>query len=116
MLGDPAKTVRWRTSQFEQFASNFTIKVNQDLTYTSFETALREKKCAPTHGANSRYGEFIAIMKPMVEYGAEFGRLDKKLIDLLPSSLKLIAAGGAGFDWADHEELGRKGNSSWALC
>jgi lactate dehydrogenase-like 2-hydroxyacid dehydrogenase len=50
-------------------------------------------------------------MKPMVEYGAEFGRLDKKLIDLLPSSLKLVAAGGAGFDWADHEELGRKGIS-----
>lgn len=115
MLGDPAKTVRWRTSQFEQFASNFTIKVNQDLTYTSFETALREKKCAPTHGANFRYGKIIAIMKPMVEYGAEFGRLDKKLIDLLPSSLKLIAAGGAGFDWADHEELGRKGNSSCDL-
>jgi hypothetical protein len=48
MLGDPAKTVRWRISQFEKFASNYTIKVNQDLTYRSFETALREKKYAPT--------------------------------------------------------------------
>jgi lactate dehydrogenase-like 2-hydroxyacid dehydrogenase len=45
----------------------------------------------------------------MVEYGAEFGRLDKELIDLLPKSLKVIAAGGAGFDWADTEELGRRG-------
>lgn len=52
-------------------------------------------------------------MKPMVEYGAEFGKLDKELIALLPKSLKLIAAGGAGFDWADHEELGRKGISSY---
>ena len=43
----------------------------------------------------------------MVVYGAEFGRLDKELISLLPKSLKLIAAAGAGFDWADHEELGR---------
>jgi lactate dehydrogenase-like 2-hydroxyacid dehydrogenase len=50
-------------------------------------------------------------MKPMVEYGSEFGKLDKELIALLPKSLKLIAAGGAGFDWADHEELGRKGIS-----
>jgi hypothetical protein len=54
-----------------------------------------------------RYGDFVAIMKPMVEYGAEFGKLGKDLIALLPKSLKLIAAGGAGFDWADHEELGR---------
>jgi lactate dehydrogenase-like 2-hydroxyacid dehydrogenase len=52
------------------------------------------------------------MMKPMVEYGAEFGRLDKELIDLLPPSLRLIAAGGAGFDWADTEELGRKGKLS----
>jgi lactate dehydrogenase-like 2-hydroxyacid dehydrogenase len=48
----------------------------------------------------------------MVEYGAEFGRLDKELIDLLPKSLKVIAAGGAGFDWADTEELGRRGPPS----
>jgi hypothetical protein len=60
---------------------------------------------------DSRYGDFVAIMKPMVEYGSEFGKLDKELIALLPKSLKLIAAGGAGFDWADHEELGRKGTS-----
>jgi hypothetical protein len=59
-----------------------------------------------------RYGDFVAIMKPMVEYGAEFEKLDKELIALLPKSLKLIAAGGAGFDWADHEELGRNGTSN----
>jgi lactate dehydrogenase-like 2-hydroxyacid dehydrogenase len=60
-------------------------------------------------GVDSRYGDFVAMMKPMVEYGAEFGKLDSELIDFLPKSLKLIAAGGAGFDWADHEELGRHG-------
>jgi hypothetical protein len=51
----------------------------------------------------------VAVMKPMVEYGAEFGKLDPELISLLPKSLKVIAAAGAGFDWADHEELGRQG-------
>jgi lactate dehydrogenase-like 2-hydroxyacid dehydrogenase len=49
------------------------------------------------------------MMKPMVEFGAEFGRLDNYLIPLLPPSLRLIAAGGAGFDWVDTEALGRKG-------
>ena len=49
------------------------------------------------------------MMKPMVEYGMEFGRLDNEIIPLLPSSLHLIAAGGAGFDWVDAEALGRKG-------
>ena len=55
----------------------------------------------------------MAAIKPMVEYGAEFGKLDKELIALLPSSLKVIAAGGAGFDWADAEELGRRGPPSY---
>ena len=31
------------------------------------------------------------------------------IVPILPSSLKLIAAGGAGFDWVDAEALGRKG-------
>jgi len=53
------------------------------------------------------------MMKPMVEYGAEYGRLDSELIELLPKSLKLIAAGGAGFDWADHEELGCHGTPEY---
>jgi lactate dehydrogenase-like 2-hydroxyacid dehydrogenase len=47
----------------------------------------------------------------MVEFGAEFGRLDGEIIPLLPQSLKVITAGGAGFDWVDHEQLGRRGIS-----
>jgi lactate dehydrogenase-like 2-hydroxyacid dehydrogenase len=108
-LGDPKDTIRWRTSQFKTFSSNFTIKVNEDTTRSSFTKALQEKKYPKFYVVNYRYGDFIAIMKPMVEYGAEFGRLDKPLIDLLPSSLKVIAAGGAGFDWVEVEELGKRG-------
>lgn len=63
--------------------------------------------------SDGRYGDFVAMMKPMVEYGAEYGRLDSELIELLPKSLKLIAAGGAGFDWADHEELGCHGTPEY---
>jgi hypothetical protein len=108
LLGDPTKTIRWRNVQFDKFSTPFNVKVIVDLTRDAFETALREKKYPP-HIQLMRYGDFVAMMKPMVEYGTEFGRLDKDLIELLPRSLKVIAAGGAGFDWVDHEELGRKG-------
>jgi len=47
ILGDPKKTVRWRTSQFETFSSNFNIKVNEDLTRESFTKALQTKKFNP---------------------------------------------------------------------
>ena len=53
------------------------------------------------------FGDFVAIMEPFVEYGAEFVRLYKEFICLLPKSLNLNVAGVAGFDLTDHEERGR---------
>ena len=44
MLGDPKNTVRWRTTEFETFCSNFEVKVNEDLTRGSFKKALQTKK------------------------------------------------------------------------
>ena len=44
ILGDPKKTIRWRTSQFKTFSSNFKVKVNEDLTRESFVKALQTKK------------------------------------------------------------------------
>jgi hypothetical protein len=109
ILGDPSTTVRHRQAQFKEFSGNFNVKVNVDLKRDSFKKALETKKYDHYWELLMRYGDFVAMMKPMVEFGNEIGRLDKELIDLLPASLKLIAAGGAGFDWADHEELGRRG-------
>jgi lactate dehydrogenase-like 2-hydroxyacid dehydrogenase len=37
------------------------------------------------------------------------GQWDDKLIDLLPSSVRIFASAGAGFNWADVEALGRRG-------
>jgi len=44
MLGDPKNTVRWRTTEFETFCSNFHVKGNEDLTRESFKKALQTKK------------------------------------------------------------------------
>lgn len=37
------------------------------------------------------------------------GRWDAELIDLLPTSVKVFASAGAGFDWADTKLLGETG-------
>lgn len=42
------------------------------------------------------------------------GRWDAELIDLLPSSVKVFASAGAGFDWADTKLLGERGALSVA--
>lgn len=39
------------------------------------------------------------------------GRWDAELVDLLPTSVRVFASAGAGFDWADTELLGKKGES-----
>ena len=40
------------------------------------------------------------------------GKWDAELIDLLPTSVKVFASAGAGFDWADTQLLGEKGEYS----
>ena len=45
------------------------------------------------------FGDFVAIMEPFVEYGAEFVRLYKEFICLLPKPLKLIIARVSGSIW-----------------
>lgn len=37
------------------------------------------------------------------------GRWDAELIGLLPTSVKVFASAGAGFDWADTKLLGKRG-------
>ena len=65
----------------------------------AFVAALRER----------RWGDFAAIFRPFWGSGGEMGVWDKELIDLLPPSVKVFASAGAGFDWADTELLGARG-------
>lgn len=64
-----------------------------------FISALREK----------RWGDFHAIFRPFWGTGGEMGKWDRELIDLLPSTVKVFASAGAGFDWADTKLLGERG-------
>ncbi len=54
-----------------------------------------------------RYGSFSAVLKPHVETGTEMGLWNEQLVSLLPHSVHIFAAGGAGYDWADIEALAR---------
>ena len=40
------------------------------------------------------------------------GRWDQELVPLIPSSCKIFASAGAGFDWADVDVLAAKGRVS----
>lgn len=64
-----------------------------------FLQALRDRK----------WGDFSAIMRPFWNSGGEMGRWDKELIPLLPTSLKVFASAGTGFDWADIDLLAEAG-------
>ena len=61
------------------------------------------------HLKNKTWGDFVAIMRPYWNTGGEMKRWDKELIDLLPTSLKVYASAGAGYDWVDTELLAERG-------
>ncbi|KXH30283.1 2-ketogluconate reductase [Colletotrichum simmondsii] len=80
------------------FTDRFTVVPNEEPDRTSFIKALKEKK----------YGDFSAIFRPHFQTGGEMGQWDDELIDLLPSSVRIFASAGAGFNWADVDALGRR--------
>ncbi|KAL4756521.1 D-mandelate dehydrogenase-like dehydrogenase [Aspergillus foveolatus] len=81
------------------FLARFDVIQNDALDRPSFIQALKEK----------RYGDFVAIFRPHFQSGGEMGQWDDELIDLLPSSVRIFASAGAGFNWADVKALGRRG-------
>lgn len=61
--------------------------------------------------AKGEYGEFEAILRPFWNTGGEMGHWDEELISLLPSSVKVFASAGAGYNWADVDVLAEHGAS-----
>lgn len=57
----------------------------------------------------ARYGDFAAIFRPHFQTGGEMGQWDSELILLLPSSCRIFASAGAGFNWADVDLLAEHG-------
>ncbi|KAK9327552.1 hypothetical protein V1520DRAFT_371961 [Lipomyces starkeyi] len=61
--------------------------------------ALKEKK----------WGDFHAIFRPYWNTGGEMGQWNEEMISLLPSTVKVFASAGAGYNWADVDVLAKYG-------
>ncbi|PSN71789.1 hypothetical protein BS50DRAFT_629916 [Corynespora cassiicola Philippines] len=83
----------------KEFLARFDVVQNEDLNRESFIKALKDKK----------YGDFVAIFRPHFQTGGEMGQWDSELIPLLPSSCKIFASAGAGYNWADVDLLASRG-------
>lgn len=59
-----------------------------------------------------RWGDFHAICRPAWGSGGEMGDWDAELVGLLPETVKVFAAAGAGFEWVDTKLLGERGKIS----
>jgi hypothetical protein len=109
-IGDP---VKWNTQLYEQLSKDYTFvrPSFEERQRDAFMQGLKEKK----------WGDFSAIFRPFWNTGGEMGRWDKDMIPLIPSSCKIFASAGAGFDWADVDLLAARGMklfscpTAWAL-
>lgn len=97
-IGDP---IRYNPATYAEFSQAFEVirPSTAERERSEFKKALQER----------RWGDFSAIFRPFWGTGGEMGRWDAELIDLLPTSVKVFASAGAGFDWADTELLGERG-------
>ncbi|KAI8624629.1 D-isomer specific 2-hydroxyacid dehydrogenase [Xylariaceae sp. FL1651] len=95
-IGEP---IKYNHEFFEKdFCPRFQVARNEEPDRASFIQALKDKK----------YGDFSAIYRPHFQTGGEMGQWDDELISLLPSSVRIFASAGAGFNWADVDALGRR--------
>jgi hypothetical protein len=97
-IGDP---IKYNPAIYARFSSSFTVirPSLEERQRPAFIQALKEK----------RWGDFSAIFRPFWSTGGEMGRWDRELIEFLPSSVKVFASAGAGFDWADVDVFAEKG-------
>ena len=89
-LGDP---IIYNHSLYSQLSSKYTI-INP-------AAPSLERSAFKKHLQDRTWGNFSAIMRPFWNTGGEMGRWDQELIELLPTSMRVMASAGAGFDWVD---------------
>ncbi|EOA86498.1 hypothetical protein ACJQWK_08627 [Exserohilum turcicum] len=95
-LGDD---IRWNHDLYAELQSKFHIVRTYSMARQDFIHALRDK----------RWGDFVGMYRPFWNTGGEMGNWDEELISLLPSSCKIYASAGAGFDWVDTRTLAQHG-------
>ncbi|KAK5951595.1 hypothetical protein OHC33_007273 [Knufia fluminis] len=97
-LGD---SIKHNPKVYDRLCENFTIiqPSLEERQRPAFIQALNEK----------RWGNFQGMFRPFWNTGGEMGRWDRELVPLLPSSVKIFASAGAGYDWADVDVLADHG-------
>ncbi|KAJ5084187.1 hypothetical protein NUU61_008766 [Penicillium alfredii] len=81
----------------KEFLSRFDVIQATEADREGFIQALKLKK----------YGEFSALFRPHFQTGGFMGHWNTELISHLPSSVRIFASAGAGFNWADVDALGQ---------
>lgn len=96
-LGEPIKY----NQEFyhKEFESRFNVIQNEYLDRQAFMAALEANK----------FGDFIAIFRPHFHRGGEMGQWDEELVSKLPSSVRIFASAGAGYNWANTDVLAARG-------
>lgn len=97
-LGDP---IQYNQKKYDELAQQFDVihPEEEDLERGIFIRHLQECK----------WGDFSAILRPFWASGNQMKPWNKELIDLLPTSMKVMASAGAGYDWVDTEALASRG-------
>ena len=95
-LGDD---IRWGHELYSKFQDKFVVRRSYSMSRPEFIRALKERQ----------FGDFFAIYRPFWNTGGEMGNWDEELASLLPSSCKVFASAGAGFDWVDTAALAKRG-------
>lgn len=93
--------IRWNPELYAKFRDKFEIQRSYSMSRPEFIQALKDKE----------FGDFFAIYRPFWNTGGEMGNWDEELISLLPTSCKIYASAGAGFDWVDTATLAKKGKN-----
>ncbi|KAK7534530.1 D-isomer specific 2-hydroxyacid dehydrogenase [Phyllosticta citricarpa] len=95
-LGDD---IKWNHEPYKKLQEKFEIRRSYSMGRDEFKQALKDKK----------FGDFVAMYRPFWNTGGEMGNWDEELIALLPSSCKIYASAGAGFDWVNTQALAKRG-------
>ncbi|KFY41628.1 hypothetical protein V494_02898 [Pseudogymnoascus sp. VKM F-4513 (FW-928)] len=97
-IGDP---ILYNEAIYARFCELYTVirPSTEERQRPEFIKALKE----------NRWGDFNAIFRPYWSTGGEMGKWDAELISCLPQGVRVFASAGAGYDWADVEELANHG-------
>lgn len=103
-IGDP---IKYNEAIYARFSELYTVirPSAEERQRPEFIKALKE----------GRWGNFSAIFRPYWSTGGEMGKWDTELVSFLPSSVRIFASAGAGYDWADVGVLANHGHGM-SLC